>query len=66
MIFVASYFVLTAVLVTESLVLGYVLRGTVRAALNHESRRPPRLGSVSKYPGSSAPENPSAGGLSPS
>jgi hypothetical protein len=39
MVFVASYLLLAALLIAESLVLAYVLRGTVRAALDHEVRR---------------------------
>ena len=44
MIFMASYFLLATILTLESLVLGYVLRGTVSVALDHEVRRSSPIG----------------------
>jgi hypothetical protein len=44
MIFVTSYFLLALLLISESMVLAYVLRGTIRAALDHEARRSSPIG----------------------
>jgi hypothetical protein len=37
--FLASYLLLGVLLVAESIVMAYVMRGTVRAALNHHIQR---------------------------
>jgi hypothetical protein len=51
MVFIASYFLLGAVLLVESFTLAYVLRGTVSAALAHEVRRSSPIGlSPTRFP----------------
>lgn len=54
MIFAASYVVLGFLLMIESLVLAYVLRGTVRAAVDHEARRSSPIGLPPEFGGPTA------------
>ncbi len=42
--FIASYILLGTLLLAESLILAYVLRGVVRAALDHQARRSSPIG----------------------
>ena len=65
MFFTAGYFLLTALLLTESLVLAYVARGAVRAAVDHEARRSSPIGLLPDISVTDAPSGLANGGWQP-